>query len=154
LSLPLAASTVVLVSILANRILAIVIGLWFQVPVTLLLGLLLLIDIIQIPFYYRLYEHGSSLLERVPAVNKFLRRDWSVSSLGQWAKPLGGFGVMMVAAMPTFGGGMWSATFIAYGLGLKRRAGYAWMILGSALSYFTLYWILDMLVRTCRYFIH
>ena len=128
-------------------------GLWLNVPVLLLLSLLLLLDLVQIPFYYQLYEKGSTLFVGVPAIEKWLNRDWSKSRLGRWAAPLGGMGVMMVAAMPTFGGGMWSATFLAYGLGLKRRDGYLWMILGSVLSYFTLYWILDTLIRTIRYFI-
>ena len=52
-------------------------------------------------------------------------KDWSKSLLGKWAAPLGGFGVMLVAAMPTLGGGMWTATFVAYGLRLERRAAYA-----------------------------
>lgn len=130
------------------------IGLWFGVPATLLLGLLLFLDVIQIPFYYRMYEHGSSLLDRVPVFQTLARRDWSKTTLGKWATPLGGFGVMLVSAMPTFGGGIWSAAFLAYGLGLNRRTGYAWIFLGSALSYVTLYWILDTLFRTLRYFIH
>jgi uncharacterized membrane protein len=154
LSLPLAASLSALTAVLTNRILAVGVGLWFQVPAGLLLGMLLVIDIVQIPFYYRLYEHGSSLLDGVPVLNKLSRRDWSESALGKWAMPLGGFGVMLVAALPTFGGGIWSSTFLAYGLGLKRRAGYAWIVLGSALSYLTLYWILDTLFRTVRYFWH
>ena len=154
MSLPLAASIVALVSILANRILAMGMGLWFHVPAALLVGMLLFLDIIQIPFFYQIYEHGSSLLDRVPAIKNWMNRDWSKSTLGKWAMPLGGFGVMLVAALPTFGGGMWSATFVAYGLGLRRRAGYAWMILGSALSYLTLYWVLDTLIRTIRYFTH
>ena len=129
------------------------IGLWFQVPAALLLGVLLFIDIIQIPFYYQLYEHGSTLLEKIPMIHKLLHKDWSKSALGRRATPLGGFGVLLVAALPTFGGGMWSATFLAYGLGLKRSASYSWMILGSALSYLTLYWILDGLIKTIHYFL-
>ncbi len=87
-------------------------------------------------------------------LNGFVRRDWSRSRLGKWAQPLGGFGVMLVAALPTFGGGIWSATFLAYGLRLSRRAGYSWIMLGSVLSYLTLFWIMDTLVRTVRYFMH
>jgi uncharacterized membrane protein len=153
-SLPLAASATALAAILTNRILAVGIGLWFGVPPALLLGILLLLDIAQIPFYYRMYEHGSTLLDQVPLLNGLVRRDWSQSRLGKWAKPLGGFGVMLVSALPTFGGGIWSATFLAYGLRLNRRAGYAWIILGSVLSYATLYWILDTLIRTIRFFLH
>jgi len=33
---------------------------------------------------------------------------------------LGGVGVMLVAALPTLGGGIWSSAFLAYGLGLKN----------------------------------
>lgn len=154
MSLPLATSFVVLASIVSNRILALGLGLWFQVPAVLLLGILFAIDIVQIPFFYRIYEHGSPLFDRVPVINRLLHKDWSTSAVDRWAAHLGGFGVMLVAALPTFGGGMWSATFLAYGLGLPRRAGYGWMILGSALSYGTLYWVLDALVRTARFFMH
>ena len=129
-------------------------GLWFQEPVPLLFTILILIDAIQIPFYYRLYERGVSLFDGFPAVRKWLDRDWSNSLLGRWAKPLGGFGVLAVAAMPTFGGGIWSSAFVAYGLGLRRRAAYSWMLAGSILSYGALYWILDTLIRTVRYFVH
>jgi hypothetical protein len=154
LSLPLAVSLVALTSILTNRILAVGIGLWFRVPAGLLLGMLITLDIIQIPFFYHLYEQGSSLLDGIPALRQFVKRDWSVTTLGKLAMPLGGLGVMLVAALPTFGGGVWSATFLAYGLRLDRRAGYAWMIFGSLVSYLTLFWVLDALIRTARYFIH
>jgi hypothetical protein len=154
LNLPLAVPLVALVSILANRILAVGVGLWFRVPTGLLLGMLITLDVIQIPFFYRLYEHGFSLLDGIPALQKIVKRDWSVTTLGKLAMPLGGLGVMLVAALPTFGGGMWSATFLACGLRLGRRAGYAWMIFGSLVSYLSLFWVLDALIRTVRYFIH
>ena len=60
----------------------------------------------------------------------------------------------LIAALPTFGGGIWSSTFIAYGLGFKKRTGFALITLGSILSYFTLYGIMDTLLRTYRYFFH
>jgi len=154
LSLPAAAALAALAAIVANRIVAVSIGLWFRVPPGFLLGILLFIDVMQIPFYLRLYEHGFALLDGVPFFKSLSRRDWSKSALGKWAMPLGGVGVMLVSALPTFGGGIWSSAFLAHGLGLKKRAGYAWIGLGSALSYLTLYWILDTLFRAVRYFIH
>jgi uncharacterized membrane protein len=154
LSLPLATALVALVSLVTNRVLAVGVGLWLRVPAALLLGFLLFLDIIQIPFFYRLYDHGFSLFDGIPRLRRFINRDCSETAIGKWARPLGGLGVMVVAALPTFGGGIWSATFIAYGVGLKRRASYSWMILGSLLSYLTLYWILDTLIRTIRYFMH
>jgi uncharacterized membrane protein len=151
LSVPASAALAALAAIVTNRIIAVAVGLWFQVPPVLLLGILLFIDVIQIPFYFRLYEHGSVLLDRVPFFHRLSRRDWSTSALGKWAEHLGGLGVMVVAALPTFGGGIWSSAFLAHGLRLKKRAGFAWIGLGSLLSYLTLYWILDTLVRTIRY---
>jgi uncharacterized membrane protein len=151
-TLSVATCVVILVAILTNRILAVGIGLWLRIPAALLLGVLIFIDFIQIPFFYRLYDHGFSLLDRMPAVRKMIQRDWSDSKLEKWALPFGGLGVMLLTAMPSFGGGIWSAAFLAYGLGLRRRAGYAWMMLGSVLSYLALYWVLDTLVKTVRYF--
>jgi hypothetical protein len=117
MTLPVAASLAALAAILTNRIIAVAIGLWFRVPPALLLGILLFIDVIQIPFYFRVYEHGFAFLDGVPFLNALSRRDWSKSALGKWAEHLGGAGVMLVAALPTFGGGIWSSTFIAHGLG-------------------------------------
>jgi uncharacterized membrane protein len=87
-------------------------------------------------------------------VKGFFIRDRSSTKLAKWVMPLGGPGVMLVSAMPTFGGGVWLASFFAYALHMDRRAGYAWIILGSVLSYGSLYWILSTLVQTLRYFVH
>ena len=91
-----------------------------------------------------LIEYFSGLSIDSPAALKAAR----------WTMPLGGPGVMLVSAMPTFGGGIWLASFFAYALHLNRRAGYAWIIMGSVLSYVSLYWILVTLVRTVQYFVH
>lgn len=153
MSLPLATAAVALVSILANRILAVGLGLWLHIPAALMLCLLISLDIVQIPFFYRLSEHGFSFLDGIPAAKNFFNRDWSSTRLARWMMPLGGPGVMLVSAMPTFGGGIWLASFFACALRMDRRAGYAWIILGSVLSYGALYWILTTLVQTVRYFV-
>ena len=153
MSLPLAAAVVALTSIIANRVLAVALGLWLRIPPVLMLGLLILLDAVQIPFFYRLYDHGFSFLDGIPAVKNFFSRDWSDTRLARWTMPLGGPGVMLVAAMPTFGGGIWLASFFAYALRLGRRAGFAWILLGSLLSYMALYWVLEALIRTIQYFI-
>lgn len=139
---------------MANRVLAVALGLWLQIPAGLMLSLLIFLDVIQIPFFYRLYDRGFTFLDGIPAIKKFFSRDWSDTTLARWMMPLGGPGVMLVSAMPTFGGGIWLASFFAYALRLNRRTGYIWIALGSVLSYFTLYWILDTLIRTIRYFIY
>ena len=144
---------VTLLLIFTNRIFAVAAGLWLRIPDVLLLGVLLFLDVIQIPFFFRLYEHGFSFLGRMPgSLQRLFKHDWSGSYLNKWAAHLGGFGVMLVAAMPTLGGGIWSGTFLAYGLRLQRRTSYAYLISGTVFSYMALYWIFDTLIRTFRYF--
>jgi len=153
LSLPLAAAIVALASLVANRILAVAAGIWLHVPPVLLLGMLLAMDAIQIPFFYGLCDHGYAFLDAIPGVKKFLQQDWSDTRLARWTMPLGGPGVMLVSAMPTFGGGIWLAVFFAFALQLDRRASYAWILMGSILSYAGLFWVLDVLIRTFRFFV-
>lgn len=144
---------VALIALVGNRIIAVLVGLWFHLHPVWLLGLLLFLDVLQIPFFYWLYENSARVLARLPRrFQSWFNRDWSHSSLGRWARSLGNIGVMLVAALPTFGGGMWSAIFLAYGLGIRKRTSYCLLTLGSFLSYLTIYWVGDALVTTVRYF--
>ena len=152
MSIELAFAIVVLVALVGNRLLSILIGLLLHVPALWLLPSLYLLDMIQIPFFYWLYENGSAIAVHLPnPFRKWLSRDWSIGYLGRWAAPLGGFGIMVVAALPAFGGGMWSAVFLAYGLHLRKSWSYVWMALGSLVSYLSIFWVMDTLVRTLRY---
>lgn len=142
-----------IIALVGNRIFAVAAGVWWRVPAMLLLVVLISLDLLQIPFYYWIYDHSSALLARCPArLRTWFEKDWGATSLGRRASSLGGFGVMLVAALPTLGGGIWSATFIAYGLRLRRRTSYAWLSMGSLLSYFVLYMVLGTLITAARYF--
>jgi uncharacterized membrane protein len=144
---------VALAALLGNRIVAVLAGLWFHMHPLLLLSQLLLLDVIQIPLYYWLYENGAQVMEHLQRwFQNWLNKDKSVTLMGPKARSWGGLGVMLVAALPTFGGGMWSAIFLAYGLGLRKRYSYLWLTAGSFLSYLVIYWIGDTLVVTARYF--
>jgi len=153
LTLPVSTLLVALIALVGNRIIAVLAGLWFRVPTSVLLTLLIAIDLIQIPIYYWLYENGTGVLSRLPSgIGRWFQRDMSTTYMGRWTAHLGGLGVMCVAALPTFGGGMWTATFLAYGLKIRKPAGYAWMILGSVVSYAAIYWVCGTLVAAIRYF--
>jgi hypothetical protein len=153
MSPPLALLTVAGVAIISNRIFAILLGLVFRVPATWLLPTVILLDLAQIPLFYWLYENSGKVLARLPArIRPWLNRDWNAGRLGRWTASLGGLGVFLIAALPTFGGGMWSAVFLAYGLRLKKAVSYGLIALGSIASYLVLFYVLDTLVRTVRYF--
>ena len=118
-----------------------------------LLAMLIALDIVQIPMFYWLYENSHKVLTKLPArVARFFEKSHTPAALSRWTSSLGGFGVMVLAAMPTLGGGMWSGIFLAYGMQLDRRISYAWLTLGSAVSYLALYWITDGVISTIRYF--
>jgi uncharacterized membrane protein len=153
MSVGLALLAVTVAALIGNRILSVLVGLFLRVPADGLLPLVVALDWIQIPFFYWVYENGSTVVSRLPAPARlWLSKDWTASPLGRWTNSLGGAGVLLVAMLPTFGGGMWSAVFLAYGLRLRRSWSYFLMATGSLISYLCLFWVLDTLVRTVRYF--
>jgi len=141
---------VLLAAVFGNRILAVMIGLWYKVPVVGLLSMLICVDLIQIPLFYALCEAGHSRAHRLPVfIRSWVDRERPVRP---WVASLGGFGVMILAALPTFGGGMLPAIVVAYGLKIPKRLGYAWLSLGSLTSYATLYLVLGTLIDAIHYF--
>ena len=146
---------VTLSAVVFNRVVAVALALWWRVPVLAFMPALLAIDVIQIPMFYWVYQNGSSVLLRLPSpVSHWFQKDPSSSTLGRWASSLGGVGVMTIAALPTFGGGMWSAVFLSYSLGLRRVNSYLWLTLGSVLSYAAIYCVVGTLVSAIRYLAH
>jgi hypothetical protein len=140
-------------TLVGNRIVAVALGVWLRMPVIWMLSMLIFLDIVQVPFFYWLYENSHIVLSRLPPrFAKWFGKDGQAMPMSRWAASLGGVGVMLLAALPTLGGGMWSAVFLAYGLHLDRKVSYAWLISGSVVSYFTLYWITDVIVTAIRYF--
>jgi len=141
---------VFLSAIFGNRIIAMLLGLWFKVPAYGLFSLLLTIDLVQIPLFFWFCDAGHSRLHRFPAfIRAWLDRERPVRP---WVSSLGGFGVLTLAALPTFGGGMLPATVVAYGLKIPRKTGYAWLCLGSLVSYGALYVVMGTIVDAVRYF--
>jgi uncharacterized membrane protein len=94
------------------------------------------LDLLQIPLFFRLYEKG---VPKIPLLNVLMKRlptkeHFENSKLGKLAQSLGGIGVMLVAALPTFGGGMWTAVLFAHILKLNRKQSYILLAIGSFVS--------------------
>ncbi len=47
-----------------------------------------------------------------------------------WARRYGVIGVFLVAALPFFGGGVWTGVLLAYVLGLRKTVSYSALLLG------------------------
>src|SRR6266480_2808722 len=131
MSIELALGVVILLSLVGNRILSLLAGLILRVPAVWLLPTVFLVDVLQIPMFYWIYENGSHVMKRFPtSIRGWFNRDRTRTPLGRWTTHLGSLGVFVVAAMPTFGGGMWSAVFLAYGLRLRKSWSYFLIGLG------------------------
>jgi len=132
--------------------LALLAGFWLKIPALILIGVLVLIDAIQIPLYYWVYGKGEQALRRMPQrFQKPLQKDWSATRFGRWVLSVRGWGVLIIAALPMLGGGMWTATFLSYSSGLSKRDGAMWMMIGSVLSYSVLWWIGSGLISASKH---
>ena len=139
MSLALATLAVVSSAVIGNRILALLVGFWLKVPAVWLLFVLITIDALQIPFYYWLYSQGAKGMDRLPKLLHRFFNTVSDTAFVRWLSTSGKWRVMIIAALPAFGGGIWTATLVAYNTGLPRRSGALWMLFGSATSYLLLW---------------
>jgi len=101
-----------------------------------IVGVVVLLDILQIPFFYHLFNAlGNSAIVRrfrlkSAKQTQVLRR----SKLLHWIQLSGAPGVVMVAMLPLKGCGMLSGVLLARLLQLPKPLGYLLLILGSLLG--------------------
>ena len=125
--------------ILGSRIIFIPAGMAIGIGKYVILFLVFFLDMLQIPLYFYIYEKGASKL-------KFLSK-MENSRFLKFARSLGSFGVVLVAAMPAFGGGMWSSVLISFLLGLDRRKSILLLALGSFLGCVLVIYGIDGLIH-------
>jgi uncharacterized membrane protein len=95
-----------------------------------------MLDTLQIPFFYYLYDTISKhlllrkLQERTTRKEKRLRK----SKFFRWAQLIGMPGVVGVCMTPLKGCGMWSGVLLSELLGLPKKRSYPLLILGSVLG--------------------
>jgi uncharacterized membrane protein len=139
LNLTLATLAVISSALIGNRIVALLVGFWLKVPTVWLLFVLITIDAAQIPFYYWLYGQGAKGLDRLPKILHRFFNTVSDTAVVRWLSASGKWRVMIISALPAFGGGIWTATLVAYNAGLSRRSGTLSMLAGSVMSYLLLW---------------
>ena len=140
-----------LLYIFGSRIIFIPAGMAFGIGKYVILFLVFFLDILQIPLYFYIYEKGTSkikflsyLFSKLPSKEKMKN-----SGLLRFARSLGSFGVVFVAAMPAFGGGMWSSVLISFLLEFDRRKSILLLILGSFLGCVLVVYGIDGLIHLC-----
>ncbi|MFH1259269.1 MAG: small multi-drug export protein [Elusimicrobiota bacterium] len=98
--------------------------------------LVFLMDLVQIPLLYYLYEQH----KKIGFLARFLEKLYSKleqlqkKTLFQKSLRFHEWGVILLTAMPTFGGGMWSGVLLTHLLKINRQKSYFLVSLGSILG--------------------
>jgi len=101
-----------------------------------LLPVVVLLDTLQIPFFYHLYNTVSNRI----VMQKFYKRSekrihrLKQSRFFKWLQFLGKPGVIAISMLPIKGCGMWSGVLLSNLLKLPRKTSYPLMIAGSLLG--------------------
>jgi len=101
-----------------------------------LLPVVVLLDTLQIPFFYHLYNTVSNRI----VIQKFYKRSekrihrLKQSRFFKWLQFLGKPGVIAISMLPIKGCGMWSGVLLSNLLKLPRKTSYPLMIAGSLLG--------------------
>jgi len=121
-----------IVYLLGGRKCAIPYGVLMLKNLYLIILLTLFLDIIQIPIFFLIWEkikifRKISIWEKFKEKNERLKR----STLIKTGRRLKYLGVIIVASLPSFGGGVWSATLLCKILKVKIWLAYILILLGS-----------------------
>ena len=122
--------------ILGSRIIFIPAGMAMGIGKHAILAIVFALDLVQIPIFYYIYEKGTEKIKILNFLYSKLPTKESVNSSGlmKFAKSLGGFGIVLIAAMPAFGGGMWTSVLVAHLLKLEKKLSIFLLALGSLLG--------------------
>ncbi|MBL7179818.1 MAG: small multi-drug export protein [Pseudomonadota bacterium] len=119
--------------ILGGRPAAVLSAQLLGLDIFILLPVVVLLDTLQIPFFYHVYDTISKrlfvqkLYLRSGKKEERLRR----SKLFQWLQLLGSPGVVTITMLPLKGCGMWSGVLLSKLLKLPKQTSYPLMIMGS-----------------------
>jgi len=101
-----------------------------------LLPVVVMLDTLQIPFFYHLYNTVSNRI----VIKKFYKRSekrihrLKQSKFFKWLQFLGKPGVIAISMLPFKGCGMWSGVLLSKLLKLPRQTSYPLMVVGSLLG--------------------
>jgi uncharacterized membrane protein len=99
----------------------------------LLLPVVVLLDTLQIPFFFHLYGVVSDKLYVRFFKDRGLKKEARLrnSKFFRWVKFMGTPGVVVITMLPLKGCGMWSGVLLSKLLGLSKKTGYLLLVFGS-----------------------
>ena len=122
--------------ILGGRPAAVLTAQLLGLKMTLILPVVVLLDTLQIPLFYLLYDAISDRFLIGKLHDKTTRRESALlqSSIFRWMRVMGAPGVIAIAMLPVKGCGMWSGVLLAKLLNFSRQGSYLLLIFGSILG--------------------
>ena len=141
--------------ILGGRPVAILSAQFLGFKISFLLPVVVMLDTLQIPLFYYVYETISKhlllrkLRERTTKKEKRLHK----SKFFHWAQLIGMPGVVAVSMTPLKGCGMWSGVLLSQLLGLPKQRSYPLLILGSVLGCFLIFGLGECILELKHIFV-
>ena len=139
----------IITHIVASRLISIPIAVAMFVKWYIAVLFIFTMDIVQVPLFYYLYERPQKIRfitarwrlwqqkwHRTGIKKKTIIREdrnWQALVLKR-AQRFGQWGVMLVAAMPSLGGGMWTGVLLAHLLKIDKKRSYLLLSAGSLMS--------------------
>ncbi len=125
-----------LVYIFGNNLVSIPTGLALGINQLVVIGTVIGLDFLQIPFFFYLYEQGQSRFRIVRWLFSILpNQDWVQDTfLKRIIEHTGRISVMLITALPSFGGGIWSGVLVSHILKLDRRHSIFFIMAGAVMS--------------------
>ncbi|MBI5554274.1 MAG: small multi-drug export protein [Elusimicrobia bacterium] len=139
----------ILTHIVASRLISIPLAVAMFVKWYIAVLLIFTMDIAQVPLFYHLYEQPQKI-RFITARLRLWRQRWKRSGYKKkriiredrnWqalvlkrAQKFGQWGILLVSAMPSLGGGMWTGVLLAHLLKLDKKRSYLLLSAGSLMS--------------------
>ncbi|MFH1283291.1 MAG: small multi-drug export protein [bacterium] len=125
-----------LLAFTGKRIISIPAGIAFKLNNLFILSVVVLVDVIQIPLFYYLYEKGVKKVKYLRWLSEYLPSEKKLENtlLGKIAHHLSAWGMLIISAWPIFGGGIWTAVLFGKVFHATRLKSYLMIIGGSLLG--------------------
>ena len=118
-------------------------GLVSHQSIWLILLLIFILDVIQIPIFFFIYNQAYRIkfIRKLEEKIKRGNEKHQQSRLFVFLKKFGALGVLLLSANPFFGGGIWTSTLLAHLTGMKKVTAYILICLGILINVGIVFWV-------------